>query len=102
MTRMRMFLIVFVVCGISIGGFLAGRASAQQVMPPEVTTQYQFPRSWGDFRTVVPGGAGGYTYFFEAADGAIHTVSVANGSVLGIQVTQRSGAATRGGPGQLR
>jgi hypothetical protein len=103
MTKMRTLLIAVLVCGVSVGGFLAGRASAQQVLPREEPTQYQFPMSWGTFKTVVPIEEG-YVYYFEAVDGAIRAVTVLNRGtdLVRIQITQRSGIAPRGGPGTLR
>jgi hypothetical protein len=105
MTKMkiRMLLIAVVVCGVSIGGFLAGRVSAQQVLPREELTPFQFPMSWGTFRTVAVI-EDRQIYYFEAVDGAIRAVTVGNGhnDIHRIQVTQRSGVAPRGGPGTLR
>ena len=102
MTRMRIVLVALAVCGVLVGGFLAGRASAQQVTPPEVMTPYQFPRTWGDFRTAVAAPSG-EVYFFESADGVIRKVRVADGvGIVEIHVTQRSGAGPRGNPGTLR
>jgi hypothetical protein len=92
---MRTLLIACVICGLTIGGFLAGRASAQQLSRGEELTDYQFPMSWGSFRTVVPE-EGGYVYFFEAVDGSIRTVDVMFGNPKGgtylgrVHVIQRS------------
>ena len=91
MTRMRTLLVVFVVGAVSIGGFLAGRASAQQVTPREHTAHYSFAGSWGDFKTVMPAG-GGYAYFFEASDGSIRNVRVGPAGVEDIEVIRRSGS----------
>jgi len=91
MTRIRTLLVVFVVCVVGIGGFLAGRASAQQVTPHEHTAQYSFAGSWGDFKTVIPAG-GGYAYFFEATDGSIRNVRVGPAGVEDIELIRRSGS----------
>jgi len=103
MKRMRTFLIACVVCGLSIGGFLTGRATAQQDVSREESSDYQFPLSWGTFKAVVPQ-EGGYVYFFEAADGSIRTAQVSFGNPKGgtylrrILVTQRSGNAPQDSP----
>lgn len=96
MTKIRVFLVAFILCGVSLGGFLAGRASAQQSLPHDEVTPFVFPRAWGEFRAVVAMD-GGQDYFFEAVDGAIRRVYVTNGgnTLARIQVTQRSGTAPR-------
>lgn len=102
--KIRMFLFAFVVCGVSMGGFLVGRASAQQSLPHEEMTPFMFPRSWGEFRAVVGIDGGGQDYFFEAVDGSIRKVYVTNGgnTLARVQVTQRSGTAPRGAAGTPR
>jgi hypothetical protein len=105
MTRVRLFLVAIVVCSVCIGGFLAGRVSAQQVLPSEDMSQFVFPRAWGEFRTVQVLEDGQDIYFFEAVDGTIRKVSVTNGgnTLRTIQIIQRSGAVPqRGVPGTLR
>jgi len=94
MTKIRMLLIACVICGLSIGGFLTGRVSAQQSRGEE-TTDFQFPSSWGAFKAMAPR-AGGFVYVFEAVDGSIRTVDVSFGNPKGgyylgpIHVTHRS------------
>ena len=111
MTRMRTLLIACVVCALAIGGFLTGRATAQQVSSGEIVTPYEFPMSWGTFKTVEMTESG-FIYFFEAVDGTIRRVDMANGwtrdgkgpdSILRVFVIQRSGTPPQAVvPGTLR
>ena len=101
MSRIRTLLISCLVGVVSIGGFLAGRATAQQVVPDEAPTTYTFPQSWGDLKTVVVR-EGNYAYVFEAVNGTIRTVEINGNNIGRIQVTQRPGIAPQGGPGTLR
>jgi hypothetical protein len=94
MLRIRTILVFLVVAAVVLGGFFAGRASAQQSLPSEHLSHYAFPRTWGDFRTVIPA-AGGYAYFFEASDGSIRNVRVGPAGLETVEVIQRSGTAPR-------
>jgi hypothetical protein len=100
MTRTRTLLIACVICGLLIGGFLAGRASAQQAARREEVSDYEFPLSWGAFKTALPGDSG-YVCFFEAGDGAIRTVHISYGNPKGGTYLGRVYVTPRG-PGIVR
>jgi hypothetical protein len=85
--KIKRVLVAVVFFGLAIGGFLAGRATAQQVAPHEHTAFHQFPKMWGSFVTAVPTQTG-FVYFFEASDG-VRNVRVGPGGVEDIELIHR-------------
>src|SRR6188474_547656 len=104
MTRMRTFLIACLVGGLSIGGFLTRRASAQLEPSGEIPASYEFPSTWGDFKAVLIENESTYVYFFESPGGSIRKVTVPNGGrgIQWVEVIRRPIPQNQSGPGILR
>jgi hypothetical protein len=91
MLRIRTLPASLVLLTLLVCVFLMGRTSASQLrqaLPGERPAAYQFPKSWGELRTVV-GTSRGLAYFFVAADGTIRHVHVGPGGPEDIEVIAR-------------
>jgi hypothetical protein len=85
--KIRKLLMAIVLGGLAVGGFLTGRATAQQATPHEHTAFHSLPKLWGTFVTAVPT-ANGYVYFFESTDG-VRNVRVGPGGIDDIELIRR-------------
>jgi hypothetical protein len=100
MLKTRKLVAVLVLAVLAVGGFLAGRATAQQATPREHTAFHTFPRAWGALITV-NATPGGFVYFFESTDG-VRSVRVGVGGIDDIELIKRTGSAPAESPGRLR